>query len=199
MTTSLRAAWLDGQFGGVLLNLRCALDGGGGDLLLGGGEDLLLLLFDGGLDALLVGCSVFLGLGAHGGDLLVELAEACFHAVQAGAGLFGRGAGIDEVLLDGGVAVAEGLGQGLEQEPADQQTRTTKLLTVKAVAACSGFMPSFAPRARTVGEWRYASFSSFSCSFFSGDWASGVLDAHRIGSDGSRAPAHERCDGSGSE
>ena len=111
----LAGGLIDCELGGVLLELPLRESGGGGDLLLGCGEDLLLVFFDAGLDALLVERGVLVGLGAEGGDLFVELAQALFDAAQTGACLFGRGAGIDQVLLDGGVAVAEGLGQGLER------------------------------------------------------------------------------------
>ena len=100
---------IDRELGGVLLDLPLREGGRGGDLLLGGGEDLLLLFFDAGLDALLVGRRVLLGLRAHRGDLAVQLAQTLFDAAQTRACLFSRRARIDEVLLNRGVAVAEGL------------------------------------------------------------------------------------------
>ena len=38
---------------------------------------------------------------AHLGDLSVQLRESILHAVQPGIGLFGCGAGIHQILLDG--------------------------------------------------------------------------------------------------
>ena len=118
VTTSLRCRLIDRKIGGVLLNLPLRQRRGGRDLLLCSCENLLLLFFDAGLDALLVERGVLLGLGAHSGDLFIQLAQTLFNAAQARARLFGRRPCIDQVLLDGVVAITEGLRQGLEQKPA---------------------------------------------------------------------------------
>ena len=147
---------VDGELGGVLLNLTLRQRGRGGDLLLGCGDDLLLLLFDAGEDALLDrGRSPF--RPARGGRR------------SGSSSLPRRSSTLDRRALASSVAVRAStrpfwmavvrlrkvLGRVLRRNQPTRSARTRKLATVKAVAACSGFMPSIAPNLRTEGEWRY--------------------------------------------
>src|ERR1700761_895360 len=132
---------LDREPGSKLLDVAASGGGCRLNLRLGSGDDLGLLLFDVGAKALRFLGAVRLSLRTHRCDLIVELREARLDRVQPGASLFGRGARIDELLLNGGVARAEGLREGLAQDVAnadgqDQEVEDGEagrgLLSVKA-------------------------------------------------------------------
>src|ERR1700761_6141044 len=91
---------LDREPGSKLLDVAASGGGCGLNLRFGSGDDLGLLLFDVGAEALRFFGTVRLSLRTHRRDLIVKLREACLDRVKAGAGLFGRGARIDELLLD---------------------------------------------------------------------------------------------------
>ena len=137
----LACGLLDRQISCIALKLPVSLRSRGRNLLLGSSENPLLLLFDGGLNTLLVLRDILLGLRTHGGNLLVELAQPSLDARKPCARLFGRRAGLNEVLLDGRRAIAEDLRQSLDQEPGDQNRKNSEVDELKSGRCLLGIEP----------------------------------------------------------
>src|SRR6185437_2809821 len=122
---------LDREFRRVLLKLLPRLNGGGSDLLLGRGKNLFRLFLQRGLQALLFLCRLLLSLRSHPGDLAVQPREPLLDTRKPDAGFLGRGTRIDQVLLDGSIAITDRLWESFRQKPAKRNGQQSEVEYLK--------------------------------------------------------------------
>src|ERR1017187_3223785 len=88
---------------------------------------LSLFVLNGRLQALLLFRGILLRMGAHCGDLPIQLCQPLLHAAQSATRLFGSRSSIHQMLLNGRIPVAKRLRQLLRQHPSDQHRQKHKV------------------------------------------------------------------------